>query len=168
VYFENGRRELRIPETDFVYLDEGSYGVVFVDRNAGRVRKIFLNKNSKEHASKVFNSEARAYEVAAGVPELAQLIPGGFKRCQPQSVVNRLDEDISSEFFSDLVFEIDYIEGRFEEAGRLICEDIDRVTDLLQTAGIKHVLDMSVVLDADDKVVCAIDFAIEEFELFHS
>jgi hypothetical protein len=48
--FWNASRGLRIEETDFTYLTEGFYGVVFINKLAGRVRKVFTLQEGPENA----------------------------------------------------------------------------------------------------------------------
>ena len=43
--FANSTRGLRIKDSDFEYLTEGAYGVIFCDRHFSRVRKIFKRRS---------------------------------------------------------------------------------------------------------------------------
>ncbi|WP_281926762.1 hypothetical protein [Roseibium album] len=163
----NEQRGLRIAGSDFIYLREGYYGAVFVDKDEGRIRKVFLNKNGKEHARQVFEAEACAYEKASGVAELLPLIPGNFIRCQPQRIVDISGQCVSADFFCDLAFETDYVEGTFCKVGSIQSKSVRAVMELFHAADIKNVQDMSVVLDTEGNVVSAIDFAIQEIALWH-
>lgn len=165
--FANEARRLRLADMDFSYFSEGAYAVIFADRCAGRIRKLFRSRPEEDHVRQVFEAEAGAYEMARKVPELAVLIPGGFKRCHPQRVVDQAGTDVSQEFFTDLAFEADFVDATFQKAGAVAGDDVRRVRGLLRTAGINHTSDMSVAVGPDGRIFKIIDFAIEEHELWH-
>lgn len=134
--FANAARGLRLAGTDFVYFSEGAYGVIFADRGAGRIRKIYRRRPEEAHAHAVFEAEAVAYERASAIPALSLLVPGGFQRCPPQSVIDGAGSDVSQEFFSDLAFETDFIDAPFMKAGSVASNDLQGVHELFRAAGI--------------------------------
>lgn len=163
--FPNEERGLKIPGTDFVYLSEGAYGVVFIDKTACRIRKICRRRPEVDHARAVFKAEVDAYVLAMDSPALAHLVPGGFRLCDPLRIIDREGRDVSGEFFPELAFETDFVEGKFYKIGSLGSAETWPVRQLFHNAGIRHTTDMSVVLDADGVIVKAIDFATQEHEL---
>ena len=160
--FPNETRGLRIADTGFADWDEGAYGVVFADRAAGRVRKVFRRLLDEDHVRAVFNSEIGAYAIATAYPLLVNLIPGGFQRCAAQQIIDSADQDVSKEFFPDLAFEMAFIDGTFQKVGTVIGGDAWRVRQLFHHEGIRHTNDMSVVLAVDGCIQKAIDFAVCE------
>ena len=165
--FPNEERGLKISGTDFVYLSEGAYGVVFIDKAARRIRKIWKRRPEEDHARAVFKAEVEAYGLAMKSPVLTGLIPGDFRLCDPQQIIDMQGQDVSGEFFTDLVFETDLVEGTFQKIGSLGSDEAFRVRRMFFDAGIRHTNDMSVTLSADGVIVKAIDFAVQEHELMH-
>lgn len=165
--FPNEERDLKISGTDFIYLSEGAYGVVFIHKAARRVRKICKRRPEEDHARAVFRAEVDAYGLAMESPALAGLIPGDFRLCDPQQIIDRQGQDVSGEFFADLVFETDFVEGTFQKIGSLGSDEALRVRRMFFDAGIRHTNDMSVTLSADGVIVKAIDFAVQEYVLMH-
>lgn len=160
--FANMIRGLRIPETGFQYLSEGAYGVIFVDRAAARIRKVFKQRLDEAHARAVFDAEVEAYGLAGAASSVAALVPGGFKLFPIQSVVENAGRDVTSEFFPDLAFETDFVPGQFVKIGSLYSDESARVRRLFHEAGIQYTTDMSVTLDSEGRIVKAIDFAVSE------
>lgn len=165
--FPNEERGLKISGTDFIYLSEGAYGVVFIDKATRRIRKISRRRPQEDHARAVFKAEFDAYALAMKTPVLSGLIPGDFRLCDPQHVIDREGRDVSGEFFADLAFETDFVEGTFHKIGSLGNDEALRVRRLFFDAGIRHTNDISVTLNADGVIVKAIDFAVQEHELMH-
>jgi hypothetical protein len=166
VTFANGRRGLRIAKTGFQYLNEGAYGVIFVDRAAARIVKVYKRREEEAHARAVFDAEAEAYKRALAVPAVAELVPGGFRPRPVHHVVDKHGNDVTSEFFPDLAFETDFVPGEFRKIGLVDSVEAARVRRLFHEAGIEHTLDMSVTLETDGRIVKAIDFAMTEHVLY--
>jgi hypothetical protein len=160
--FANMIRGLRIPETGFQYLSEGAYGVIFVDRSAARIRKVFKQRPDEAHARAVFDAEVDAYGLAGAEPSVADFVPGGFKCSPMQKVVDKDGRDVTSEFLPDLAFETDFVPGQFVKIGSVISGEAARVRRLFHDAGIQHTTDMSVTLNSEGRIVKAIDFAVRE------
>jgi hypothetical protein len=165
--FANERRGLRLAGSSFVYLAEGAYGVIFVDRVLGRIRKIYRRKADEDHVRDVFKAETDAYRLAEEAADVAPLVPGHFNICSPsQTVVDRDGNDVSAEFIPDLAFEAEYLDGSFLKFGNIDSAEASRIRELFHKAGIMHTTDMSVCLSSSGQVIKAIDFAVEEHELW--
>lgn len=163
--FANERRGLRIAETGFQYLNEGAYGVIFVDRAATRIVKVYKWREDEAHARAVFDAEVEAYHRARAVPAVSELVAGGFRPCSVPLVVDKDGNDVTSEFFPDLAFETDFVAGAFRKVGSVGSVEAARVRRLFHEAGIEHTVDMSVVIGTDGRIVKAIDFAVTEHVL---
>jgi hypothetical protein len=164
--FPNARRGLWIKDTNFEYLTEGAYGIVFVDRTAGRIRKIYRSKHGApaSHCVETYKSEAQAFEIASADEHLRDLVPEWYGRLSAQVVVDRNGADVSREFYCDLAFEAEFIPGRFCKFGVISLEERERVGTLFIERGITYIIDTSVILE-DGRVHKAIDFATKEIEL---
>ena len=68
-------------------------------------------------------------------------------------------------FFLDLAYEMEYIEGNFVKYGRNYdtCNVLKSFIDI----GVHDVKDCSAILNNKNKPTKIIDFAMEEFELYH-
>ncbi len=166
--FASGRRGLRIAGTDFVYLNEGAYGVIFVDRERRRIRKLYRVRHDADlaHCREVFTAETGAYDVASSHPELSTLIPGYFGTCQAGVIVDRANSDVTKEFHSGLAFEAEFVECPFYKIGSSEVPPIEhqRVTALFHHCGIDHLIDASVCL-RDGAIRKVIDFAMKDIPL---
>lgn len=165
--FPNAERGLKIKGTNFAYLSEGAYAVVFVDREQGRIRKVYRNRPDAEHdhSREVFAAETEAYAIAASNAELKQLTPAYFGPVSDQVVVDALDNDVTREFHPELAFEAEFLECQFEKA---ICapeNERERVFKLFRDHGIAHMSDVSVCLQ-NAQITKVVDFAIKEIELW--
>src|SRR5271157_5431686 len=111
----NEKRGLRIRGTSFGYLTEGAYGVIFLDRDRGRIRKVYRARSdaSVDHCRQVFEAETQAYERAANAPDLCELVPGGFHLCPAQTVIDLDGNVLTGEFHEDLAFEVDFLDCKF-------------------------------------------------------
>ncbi|WP_284179534.1 hypothetical protein [Rhabdaerophilum sp. SD176] len=164
----NQERGLRLADADFVYLSEGAYGIVFVDRVAARIRKIYRRKPDEKHTRNVFESEVHAYRLAMGSESLQALVPAHFRLCVPQRIFDSIGTDVTAEFFPDLAFEAEFVDGRFSKIGDIDSREADKIRDAFHSVGIKHTIDMSVCVAPEGHVLKAIDFAVEEHELWYS
>lgn len=163
--FANAHRGLRIKDTNFEYLTEGAYGVVFVDKAANRIRKVYRRNHPAPHCAETYEAETRAFEIASADEHLRGLIPEWYGRRSAQVMIDKNEEDVSTEFFSDLAFEAGFVTGTFQKFGAISSEEQERVGALFIKRGIIYVKDMSVVL-RDGSVHKAIDFATREIELW--
>ena len=133
--FWNESRGLRIEGTNFSYLSEGAFGVVFADKTAARIRKVYRTLNKVDLATATFDSEVAAYEIASADEGLRTLIPKWFGPRTVQTIVDGNDNDVSNEFFSDLCFEAEFIPGRFQKFRNLSDAERHRVTQSLCQQG---------------------------------
>ena len=166
--FANQKRGLRLADPGFEYLSEGVYGVIFVNRTCGRIRKIYRFKKDKAHVCKVFRAETDAYCLAMANESIVSLIPRFFRICSEQVVYDKCERNISEEYFPDLAFEAEYIACRFQKIGEIDQTEAWRIRNLFHAASIRHTADMSVCLDGCGQVARCIDFAVEEHELSHN
>ena len=161
--FRNALRGLKIADTDFWYLSEGAYSLVFADRVRGRVLKVFRTEQDPKHAKKVYLAELAALETASSSNDLKGLVPTYFGTRQGIKMVDRGGNDVSNEIYGDLAFEMEFINGRFEKSSFATTAERQRVHGLLIKNGIKHVEDTSVRLE-EGKITKVIDFHIEHIE----
>lgn len=166
--YASKKRGLKLVEQEFVYLDEGAYGSIFVDRGRGRIRKIYRRQPDEQHVRDVFKAETEAYQLAMVAEGIGCLVPGYFEVCPPRTIFDRDGVDVTQEFYSSLAFEAEFIERSFQKIGSIRSEEALRIQALFHSAGITHTTDMSVCLDDQGKVVKAIDFAVREHEAWHS
>ena len=165
--FANETRKLRIKDTEFVWLDEGAYGVAFVDRARKRVRKIYRARGGAPlaHCIEVFEAETQAYAIASGSDDLKEITPAYYGRCEALTIIDGAGNDVTDEFHPGLAFEMELVEGKFVKSSAMSEIERERVTGLFWKNKIFHTIDMSVCL-TDGKVTKAIDFAMKEIELW--
>ncbi|WP_316201359.1 MULTISPECIES: hypothetical protein [unclassified Bradyrhizobium] len=163
--FANAARNLRIKDTEFVWFDEGAYGVLFVDRARKRVRKIYRARGGEPlaHCLEAFEAETQAYEIASRSDDLKAITPAYYGKCEQLTVIDRDGNDVSGEFHPDLAFESEFIEGRFVKSIAASEPERERVNELFWKHKIFHTIDMSICL-TDGKITKAIDFAMKEIE----
>jgi hypothetical protein len=156
---------LRIRNTNFIFLDEGAYGIVFVDGESKRIRKVMKRRYdlSMEHIAAVFDAEVRAYEIATSEAELRQYVPDFFGHCAAGVIVDHTGNDVSQTFLLDYAFEAEFIDGKFIKSG-LVGDQLHHVIGLFKKNGIRHLIDMSVCFYEDGSVRKVIDFATEQYE----
>jgi len=164
--FRNEARGLRFAGTDFVYLTEGAYGIIFVDRGQRRIRKVYRVRRDSDiaHCREVFTNETGAYEIASMQPELSALIPAYFGPCGVPDVVDGAGGNVSDEFHADLAFETEFVECRFVKISEAPDSESGRIRDLFGRHGIHHVIDASVCLQ-EGTITKMIDFATEDVVL---
>jgi hypothetical protein len=160
--FANAARNLRIKDTEFVWLDEGAYGVLFVDRARKRVRKIYKAPGGAPlvHCSDVFEAETQAYEIASRTDDPKAITPAYFGKCGQLTIIDGDGNDLTGEFHPGLAFESEFIEGRFVKSSAANELERERINALFWKNKIFHTIDMSVCLP-DGRITAAIDFAME-------
>lgn len=166
--FANESRGLKIRGSDFVYLTEGAYSVIFVDRRQSRIRKVYRVQRglTRSHCEEVFDSEVEAYNVAGKTLELRALVPRFYGICNTTTIVDSRDQDVSREFLGNLTFEAEFIPSEFIKIGNLECAERKRIIDLFVQHGIRHIVDSSVCV-ADGKIIKIVDFAVFWMEPWH-
>lgn len=156
----------KIEGTNFAYLDHGAYATVFVDRAAGRVRKVFRvqNPHDSNHCANVYAAELGAYRIAQRHPKLALITPTFYGTPSNFRIVGNVS-DVTHLYHTAMTLELSFVPGTFEKVGAdrsLLHSDTRAV---FWDAGIRHLTDMSVTLL--DGLPIYIDFALIEFELSH-
>jgi hypothetical protein len=159
--FANERRGLRIVGSNFEYLTEGAYSIVFVNRSKGRVLKVFRATHRRDHSADVFNAEVEAYKVAMKSNDLKALVPNFFGTQTGLKVMDKNCTDVTDEFYPNLAFEAEFIPQRFDKIAGAPLSEQERITKLFRDRGICHMSDVSVVIN-DGRIQKVIDFAIQE------
>ena len=156
----------RLEDPSYTYLSEGAYGVVFVNKTAGRIRKVAYRKQGADdaHCREVFDAEIKALKTAENSEILRTFVAAPIHAISGVSVVDRTGRNISDQFYEDLAFEAAFIPGQFVKIGTIGEPERSRVINLFNSAGIAHVCDASVIFEGQIKKV--IDFALKEIELF--
>lgn len=157
----NAKRGLRIADTNYVYLDEGAYGAIFVDKIAKRVRKVYWKKTPRDQACPEFESENDAYSKACATMELEALVPQLHGKPETFAVIDGDGTNVSNEFYLDFTLELDFIEGEFRKIGEAGADERKRIMDLFMANGVHYVSDASAIIE-DGKIVKVIDFGIKE------
>lgn len=165
--FANERRGLRLSGTDFTYLSEGAYSVVFADRERRQVRKVYRVHGDAglDHCRDVFAAEIDAYQIASNNAELRGLVPRYFGPCPNQVIVDGTPSEVTKEFHPDLAFEAEFVECQFHKLGVVPPPDWARIVVLFRRNGIHHVNGASFCL-WDGRVTKVIDFTTKEVELW--
>jgi hypothetical protein len=167
--FHNASRGLRIDGSNFIYLTEGAYGIIFVDRDQKRIRKVARRQDGRAeaHTKEVFGAETEAYKIASCCEELTALVPAYFGSIQGLKIVDGEGKDVSSEFYPDIAFEAEFVDGFFQKIATVPASESRRICDFFRKRGIFHMSDSCVCLK-DAKIMKVIDFATKEFEVFES
>lgn len=112
---------------------------------------------------KTFDSECRAYEIAAQDAFLRDHIPHSFRRCEIADVID-YNESVAADYLLPCCYGMEYIEG---EAAKLRAVDrlahIREAQSAFHRAGIAHTTDASVFFAEDPQKFKFIDFAVEVF-----
>jgi hypothetical protein len=153
---------LRVATTDYEYLDEGAYSVVFVDRAQGKVCKVYLATQPIDHSRKVFAEEIEAYKKANAQKDLKSLVPAFYATTSIQQIIDKDGNDVTSKFYPALAFESEHIPQRFKKANMAAPEkELARVKDLFRKHGINHLSDISAWVE-EGKIRKVLDFAVNE------
>jgi hypothetical protein len=112
-----------------------------------------------------FESECRAYEIAAQDVFLRVHIPGSFRRCEIADVVE-YGESVTTNYLLQCCYTMEYIEGVAVKLAAI--EHLSHIDDALRAfhhTGIAYTTDASVFLAEDPQKFKFIDFALEAFPL---
>jgi len=160
----NRERGLTIANTNFKFLDEGAYGIVFVDRDDCRIIKVLARKAGPEaHCAAVYESEAIAYSIAMKSDELRSLIPEYFGARKGLKIEDATGNDVTSEFYSEFNFELEFVLGTFVKMGQISGAVRDPVVLAFQREGIAHMIDASASLEGG-RITKVIDFGMQDLE----
>lgn len=144
--------------------DNGAYGTVFFDKKNNIAIKVFKRKElyRDEQIKRTFESEVSAYNIAMNDDVLKKYIPkfyGKFEKIE--RILDEYEIDISSEYFLNLAYTMEYIPNKFVK-NNAYCVDTshrDLVFELFKNGGISYLGDSSVYVDDRGKVIYIIDFA---------
>ena len=151
------------------FFKQGDYGRVFFKKdNIDNVAiKVFFNSADKptDHIEKTFNSEVDAYEIIQKNKDLSKFIPKFYGKVLVDKIISEDGEDISSNYFLNYAYKMEYIEGVFDKYGSNYnkCNILKSFIE----AGVHDVADCSAILDNDGKPTKIVDFATEKFDLEH-
>lgn len=141
---------------------EGYFGCVIFDANKVATKIFRRHTNtSEEHAKKVFYSEVAAYQIAMGNDILKLITPKFYGATSCTSVFDQNNLDISSQYYLNLAYQMEAIDGVFIETGVSDPE----LESIFHKAGIAYTKDCATIMK-NGKIICVIDFATEEHELF--
>ncbi|ENH2499086.1 hypothetical protein ABVY78_004686 [Vibrio parahaemolyticus] len=146
--------------------DHGAYGLVAFT-NDGKAIKIFSKAHSKEQAINVFESECSAYNKALKCESLKSLVPQFHGKIIVESIINQSGIDITKDYFTELSYSMEFVDGKFRKLGEIDSLEAQRVSQLFSDHGINYTRDSSAVLDSNGSVFKLIDFALEYFEVWH-
>jgi hypothetical protein len=160
--FANERRGLCISDSNFRYLTEGAYSVIFKDQDAGRALKLFKSSHPIIQSARVFAAEVEAHKIAAGTAELKDLVPEFF--CTPTAlrVEDKDGRDVTTEFHPDLAIEMEFLPVHFADILIASRNEQERIRNLFQSHDIQHMSDVSVALNEHGQIVKVVDFAVKE------
>jgi hypothetical protein len=146
----------------------GAYSYVHVDRTRRRAIKIFKRSTGEDHCRRVFASEVEAYILAASSADVAKLTPHFHGTRIIKELLAADGTDITHEIIQDCAYELDFIDGYFVKTSNAPKSEIARVEEIFNHAGIFYLIDSSCTLSVNRDIVCMIDFATTEYELWHS
>lgn len=134
----------------------------------GRATKVFKRRPNipDEHTQAVYSSEIEAYKIASENASLQSLIPRFFGPISISQIVDSFGADITGQFFVDLAYQMSRVNGIFVKLATLPSEQRRAIDQLFNSFGILYTSDASVIVESS-QVVCVIDFAVNEHELFH-
>jgi len=139
----------------------GCYGQIFIKPCRTKVVKVFFNRENegkeRSYIETVFNSEVAAYNIASNERELISYIPRFYG---PVDVSDELDD--TSIYYTDLAYEIDYIDGHFSPIkGAMISYDSTKhVMNKFEAFGI-DATDAAVTYH-NYKIIKVVDFKMSE------
>ncbi len=144
---------------------EGAYAVVFFDTD-GKATKVFRQRHDvpREHIENVFKSEVCAYRIAQIDQKLHSLVPNFLGEVVVEQITDAKGVDISPQFYLDIAYQMEKIEGDFVKIGSIPANIVKPVASVFKSAGIHHICDASVTIQ-DRCIVKVVDFATKEYEL---
>lgn len=148
------------------FLKEGAYSFVFLNELDQTATKVFKRREDlgQPFLQQVFDSEVKAYELAAAVPALKAITPSFLGLPNVGSIKHQDGTDVSDQFILTMAYQMVFVPGCFQKLESLPVEVYEPIQGLFHSAGIKYVRDASAVTDAEGAVVAVIDFATQEHE----
>ncbi|MGA8870285.1 MAG: hypothetical protein WB460_04055 [Candidatus Acidiferrales bacterium] len=157
-------------------IDRGVYADIFRVSEGPLVYKLFIgfrhdttvsqgltDPEDDHRRRKTFESECRAYEIAAQDAFLRGHIPGSFRRCEIADVVED-GKSVAADYLLACGYAMDYIEGfaaKLRTVGHLA--HIREAEQAFHRAGIAHTSDASIFIADDPEKFTFIDFVVEAF-----
>ncbi len=89
-------------------------------------------------------------------------MPQFFGTCSNIKIVDGDGNDVTAEFYPELAFEAEFIDGEFQKNTIVLESERERIFELFRKHGIKHVKDTSVTVQGGS-IAKIIDFALQEF-----
>jgi hypothetical protein len=155
----------------------GAYADVFWPSEGAVVYKLFIGVRHHTNVSqglkdpeedqrrlKTFDSECRAYEIAAQNAFLRAHIPHSFQRCEIADVIED-DESVAMNYLLSCCYAMEYIDDEDIKL-RAVADRFAHINEAEQEfhrAGICHTTDASAFFAADPQKFKLIDFAVEAF-----
>jgi hypothetical protein len=154
----------------------GFYADIFRPSEGALIYKLFIghrhhtnvgqgltNPEEDQRRRKTFDSECRAFEIAAEDAFLREHIPRSFRRCVIADVIEH-DESVAADYLLQCCYVMEYIDGM---AAKLSLVDhlayIREAERAFHRAGIGHTTDASVFFANDPQKFKFIDFAVDTF-----
>ncbi len=143
--------------------DDGFYGTVIFDRVKRTAIKIFKKSHShdRSHIESTYRNEIAAYALANAHPDIQGHVPAFFGKQDIDSILDHNGNDISDQYYLDLNFKMEFIEGCFEKFGNLPSEHSNTYAHLFKMAGINHYCDCNFIID-ENGVYKFIDISTKE------
>jgi hypothetical protein len=145
---------------------KGAYALVFLDKQQGRVHKLFKtsawdNTVSDADRKRTFGYELEAYKIAASDETLRNYIPRFHGQLQVTKVIDTDGTDISGRFFLDHCYCLDLIQGPETKIGAVMggIAHIERMVKEFHERGVMYLEDASVFFAADEAKTKVIDIA---------
>ena len=160
---------------------EGYFGKVFfqndyaikifrrpAESSEGELSPIDITSETNRRMNK-FHSEVLAYQRALCIEELRPYV-SHFRGIWIISRVYDIDNnDVSDQFLLDCTYAMDHLQGERKECGNTENQDItQKIQSLFRKYGINAMDDFSFFHDERANVAGIVDFAIEEFEAWHT
>ncbi len=146
----------------------GAYSNVFIDKINGFAFKVFTKRKDTDelHSIKVFENEIKAFNLANKDEIFKSYIPNFYGKIKIQKIIDGKGNDISQDFYLDLNYKMEFIDGGFVKWNSIGPSNKKEITAHLNRLKISHYLDSSVIVDHEGNIQKIIDFSIKEIELF--
>jgi hypothetical protein len=158
-------------------IDFGAFADIFWPSGGAFVYKLFIsfrhdtnvsqrltNPENDQLRRKTFDSECRAYEIAAEDTFLCDHSPHSFRRCAIADVID-YDESVATNYLLECCYAMEYIDGIATKL-RLLDDQLTHISEAGQAfrrAGIGYTTDASAFFATDPQKFKFIDFAVDAF-----
>lgn len=144
-----------------------AYGLVVFNDDLTRAIKLFHRGQQEHQATRVFEAEVEAYEIAINHSDLMRYVPSFYGKVTVDQVIDKNNFDISSEYYCHLAYEMSFVSGRFFDIKNAFSSDHSDLAKLFDQAGIKHLSDVSATFDECGEIKKIVDFATNYPEPWH-